>query len=153
MANGATSLRRSPAGLTKRKFAPLVFDSGLLASDLERCCRCKNQWNRLAGRNKRAAASEPSEAKRAKLSPATPDLGSAETTALQCDECATSYSLAEIGISKEEAHNLVCWRCGVCKGTHVRTKQPARAKKVRRCLIVRCVRWRADSERRAQMKF
>ena len=124
------------------------------ALTLNVCCRCKNQWNRLAGRNKRAAASEPSKAKRAKASPVAPDLDSAETTTvLQCDECATWYSLAEIGMSKEEADKQVIWRCGVCKGTHTRTEQPDRAKKVRRCLIVRCVRWRADSQRCAQMKF
>ena len=143
-----------------------MFDSGLLASDLERCCRCKNQWNRLAGRNKRAAASEPSEAKRAKVSPAAPSLGSGnpsdrkpseqnnhaakkkprrnpylckrcgqikkghDCTHLKCGECATWYPLDEIGIITEASS----WRCGVCKGTHVRTEQPARAKKVRRAL-------------------
>ena len=137
----------------------------------EVCCRCKNQWNKLAGRNKRAAASEPSNAKRAKISPAAPSLGSdkpseqsnraakkrsrrnpyickrcgqikkghvCSATHLKCGECATWYPLDEICIGKKEADKHD-WRCGVCKGTHVRTEQPARAKKVRRCLIVRCV--------------
>ena len=45
-------------------------------SDLELCAgRCKNQWNRLAGRKTRAAALEPSKAKRAKASPVAPSLG------------------------------------------------------------------------------
>ena len=129
------------------------------ALTLNVCCRCKNQWNRLAGRNKRAPYQSPDYAtlharpKRNNLSPVTPDPGSAETTALQCDECATWYSLADIGMSKEEADKQLIWRCGVCKGTHSRTEPPDRAKKVRRCLIVRCVRWRADSQRCAQMKF
>ena len=58
MADGATSLWRSLAGRTKRKRLPHLcsIQAWILATgyDLERCCRCKNQWNMLAGRNKRA---------------------------------------------------------------------------------------------------
>ena len=67
MADGATSLWRSLAGRTKRKRLPHLcsIQAWILATgyDLERCCRCKNQWNKLAGRSKRAAASAPSTAK------------------------------------------------------------------------------------------
>ena len=104
-----------------------MFDPGLLAHvphtrvrDLERCCRCKNQWNKLAGRNKRAAASEPSKAKRAKLSPAAPGLAKPKpvrATELCCDRCGAWYPTSEIGVSAEVA-SLMDFVCGVCKGTH-----------------------------------
>ena len=118
-ASGARSPRLSPAGLTKRKCLPAGVDPSLL-SDLERCCRCKNQWNKLAGRNKRAAASEPSKAKRVKLSPAAPGLAKAKpvrATELCCDRCGAWYPTSEIGVSAEVA-SLMDFVCGVCKGTH-----------------------------------
>ena len=90
-------------------------------SDLELCAgRCKNQWKKLAGRNKRAAASEPSKAKRAKLSPAAPSLAKPQpvrATELCCDRCGAWYPTSEIGVSAEVA-SLMDFVCGVCKGTH-----------------------------------